>query len=285
MKKVIASLSALLLFLSVMPPLTSLAEDYQPSHYIEKNKSRYEAFEAKNPKIPYNEMLAYVNANVDKGFYNGVVTVRNPSSTTILVNKNFVLPTGYEPGDLVTFLGGHRLRREAARQLVKMRDDMLSLGYRMTVIATYRSFGTQTNSYNNAVARFGVANAEVSFARPGHSEHQTGLAVDLLHVGGFDYMQNSGFEKTKEFTWLQENAYRYGFILRYPDGYRDIHGFIFEPWHWRYVGVAAATAMHIRGIALLEEYYGQYLAPGVLTKKFLRADSPPQLGRYTVQIA
>ena len=263
MKKTTAFTLALITLLLVLPPLQNAEAKSRPIHYFEENEPRYEAFQNKNPGIPYNEMLAYVNANVDKGFYNGVETALNPHSIRVLVNKNFALPAGYEPRDLVTFLGGHRMRGEAAERLLEMRTEMLSLGYRMEVIATYRSYWTQSNTYGNAVSNFGTANAEVSFARPGHSEHQTGLAVDLLHRGGFQYMQNADFEKTSEFEWLKENAHRYGFILRYPQGYRDIHGFIFEPWHWRYVGVFTATSMHNEGIALLEEYYGKYLSTGV----------------------
>jgi len=266
MKKAAITLLALILLISALTPFHRAEAGAKPFYYFAENASRYEAYQAANPRMPYDKVLAYVNANVDRGFYNGIVTVANPSSLNVMVNKNFKLPDGFEPADLVTFLGGHRMRAEAAEHLIDMRAEMLDQGYRMVVIATYRSYGTQANSYNNAVARFGTANAEVSFARPGHSEHQTGLAADILHMGGFDYMQNSDFQKTREFEWLKENAYRYGFILRYPDGYRDIHGFIFEPWHWRYVGVFAATLMHDEGIDLLEEYYGKYLSTGVFRR-------------------
>jgi len=266
MKKVTALILIFIILLTAAAPLCIASAGSRPFYFLEENESRYESFHEKNPRIPYDKALAYVNANVDKGFYRDIVTVANPNSINVLTNKNFALPAGFEPGDLVTFLGGHRMRREAAEHLLDMRNEMFGQGYRMTVVVGYRSYGTQVNSFNNAVARFGTVNADVSFARPGHSEHQTGLAVDLLHIGGFDYMQNSYFEKTREFEWLRENAHKYGFILRYPEGYRDIHGFIFEPWHWRYVGVFAATLMYNEGIDLLEEYYGRYLSTGVFRR-------------------
>jgi len=232
-------------------------------HYLDENKSRYEAYQAKNPGLNTDLVVAYVNANIDKGFYSGIETVPDAESISILVNKNFALPEGYAPGDMAP-IGGHlTMRTEAAEHFGKMRDEMISQGLRVHVVVTYRSYQTQTNTYNNAVSTFGRVNADVSFARPGHSEHQTGLSVDILHTGGFQYMQHSGYEKTKEFEWLKQNGHRYGFILRYPGEYRDVHGFIFEPWHWRYVGVDIATAMFDDGISLFEEYYGRYLAPGL----------------------
>jgi len=232
-------------------------------HFLEKNRFRYEAYRAENPRLSADLVVAYVNANIDLGFYNGIETAPDAESISVLVNKNFSLPGGYAPSDMVS-IGGHlSMRAEAAGQFVKMRDEMLALGLRVHVVVTYRSYQTQTSTYNNAVSKFGRENADVSFARPGQSEHQTGLAVDILHMGGFAYMQHSGYEKTKEFEWLTQNAYRYGFILRYPGEHRDAHGFIFEPWHWRYVGVDISTAMFEEGIALFEEYYGRYLAPGL----------------------
>jgi len=232
-------------------------------HYLDENKSRYEAYQAKNPGLSADLVVAYVNANIDKGFYSGIETVPDAESIDVLVNKNFALPEGYAPDDMASIGGYLTMRTEAAEQFGKMRDEMIGLGLRVHVVVTYRSFQTQTNTYNKAVSTFGMVNADVSFARPGHSEHQTGLSVDILHTGGFQYMQNSGYEKTKEFEWLKQNGHRYGFILRYPGEYRDVHGFIFEPWHWRYVGVDIATAMFDEGISLFEEYYGRYLAPGL----------------------
>ena len=262
MKKTTASILVFITLLSAFAQAQSAAAMRKPFYYLEENESRYEAYQSKNPGVPYDRALAYVNANVDKGFYNNIDTVSNPNSAFVLVNKNFALPAGYAPGDLVTIPGGHLMRAEAAEHLIDMRADMQNQGYSLVIIATYRSYGTQANSFNNAAATFGTVNAEVSFARPGHSEHQTGLAADLLHRGGFQYMQHSDFEKTREFAWLKENAHKYGFILRYPDGYRDVHGFIFEPWHWRYIGVFMATLMYEEGIDLFEEFYGKYLSTG-----------------------
>jgi len=266
MKKTVAMSAAMSILIAAALPFTAAAEDTYP-HYLEENESRYETYGEKNPNLPRDVVLAYVNANVDLGFYNGIETVENPDSKTVLVNKNFALPTGYEPGNLVSLDGGFQLRGEAAAQFGRMRTDMNAMGYRIYLIATYRTYQTQAGRYSNAVGIYGRDWADLQFARGGHSEHQTGFAIDILHTTGIPFMVDARFENTREYTWLRNNAHRYGYILRYPREEMDIHGFLFEPWHWRYVGVAIATAMYDEGITLYEEYYGRYLAPGVIEKR------------------
>ena len=232
-------------------------------HYLDENSPRYEAFQALNPNIAFDRVIAYVNASVDVGFYIDITTVDNPESISVLLNKNFALPDGYEPPDLLDIGWSRFMRSEAAGHFLQMREDMVSAGMRLNVITSYRTFAQQARRFNSAVVDYGRASAERQFARPGHSEHQSGLAVDFLHVSMPERMTHARFENSREYAWLQENAHRYGFILRYPRGYGDIHGFIFEPWHWRYVGVGIATRMYTDGITTLEEYYGRFLAPEV----------------------
>ncbi|MCL2227342.1 MAG: M15 family metallopeptidase [Oscillospiraceae bacterium] len=246
-------------------------------HFLSENARRYEAFQEKNPEVPFGVVIAYVNANVDLGFYEVIEPVGDPYNVSALVNKNFALPAGWVPGDLVDIGSGHRLREEAARYLPKMMAALNEDGLRIHVISSFRSYRTQANSHRRAVGRVGLEVADMQFARPGHSEHQLGLALDVLHRTGFAFMSQARFENTPEFAWMLENAHNFGFIFRYPYEYTDIHGYIFEPWHWRFVGVDIATAMYNEGIALFEEFYGRYLAPGVLER--VRADL---LGRSTL---
>ena len=236
-------------------------------HYLRENRQRYEAYHAQNPGVPYSKIIAYVNADADITDYNDIVTVEDPDNIAILLNRRFALPTGYISDDMTDIGGGHMMREEAARQFLNMKADMAALGYRICVITIYRSYQAQIRNYNRAAASSGLASAESQFARPGHSEHQTGLAVDLLQRTGVVHMSDARFETTGEYAWLRENAHKYGFILRYPREYRHVHGFIFEPWHWRYVGPDIATAMYEEGIGVFEEYYGKYLAPGVAAKR------------------
>ena len=132
-------------------------------------------------------------------------------------------------------------------------------GYSLFSASAYRSYDTQISTYDGWVADYGQAEADRFSARPGHSEHQTGLAMDLgaSSCGCTD----EPFGSTPEGIWVAANAWRFGYIVRYPDGYEAVTGYIWEPWHVRYVGLAIAQAMHDGGIATLEDYYGTGPAP------------------------
>jgi len=259
--------------------MASIADTGGQPHFLEENKQRYEAYRLENPDVPFDKVIAYVNANIDTGFYIDIQEVPNLDDVSLLVNKNFSLPPDWIPDDFVNTGGGHMMREEASEHFNLMRDAMIEDGLKVYVIITYRSYSAQRNTHGNAVSQHGSALADRNWARAGHSEHQTGLAADILHKSFEKSMHNAKYQNTKEFEWLTENAYNYGFILRYPDEYKDLHGYVFEPWHWRYVGVDVATAMHNEGIALFEEFYGRYLAPGVLDKArefILEQRSPPE---------
>ena len=125
-----------------------------------------------------------------------------------------------------------------------------SAGLSIRVVSGFRSYNTQNNLYNNYVNRDGRAAADTYSARPGHSEHQTGLAADINLV-------DDSFEYTSEGQWLNNNAYKYGFILRYPKGKTSETGYIYESWHYRYVGVDLATKLYNGGNWIsLENYFG-----------------------------
>ncbi len=156
----------------------------------------------------------------------------------LIANKTYPLPSTYNPGVDPT----------ANAALQQMFADAAAQGLNLFVRSGFRSYNTQKNLYNNYVRRDGVAAADRYSARPGHSEHQTGLAFDINKA-------NSSFEGTPEANWLAENCYKYGFIIRYPQGKEHITGYIYEPWHVRYLGVETATAVYNSGLCL-EEYLG-----------------------------
>ena len=137
----------------------------------------------------------------------------------------------------------------ARKQFEKLAKDASIEGYNIIAVSAYRSYDYQEKLYNNYVLLKGKYMADVASARSGHSEHQTGLAVDVSDIT-LDY---DNFEKTKEFTWMKNNAYKYGFILRYPKAKFHITGFKYEPWHYRYVGNVVAQIIHSKNITL-EEY-------------------------------
>lgn len=173
---------------------------------------------------------------------------------TKVYNKKNPLPEKYAPSDLVDVGSGQKLRKEAAGSLSLMRTQTDSL----ISASGYRSYETQKTVYENYVKKDGQAEADRYSARPGHSEHQTGLAMDFSPI-------EESFKGTKAYVWLTQNAYKYGWILRYPANKEAITGYMYEPWHWRYVGVTTATDMRTKGVTTLEEYYnikgGDYPEP------------------------
>ena len=189
----------------------------------------------------------------------------DPASYTVVVNKHRPLnPLDYEAGDMVVpgVIGNPNsrlIRAEAAGALERLATDAGNAGIFMSILSGYRSYATQEQTYNNFIARDGEERANQYSAKPGHSEHQTGLAVDLDDGSGCALY--NCFADTAAGQWLAANAWQYGFVLRYPLGSEAITGYEFEPWHYRYVGIEVSTAMHNNGITTLEEYFGLEPAP------------------------
>ncbi len=126
--------------------------------------------------------------------------------------------------------------------------------------SAYRSYNYQVSVHSSAVARLGLKAGEALAARPGHSEHQTGLAVDVAAVGQGCTIQVC-FGTTRAGRYLAKYAYKYGFIIRYPNGKTSITGYQYEPWHLRYVGVGLATEMRSQGFSVLEDFWALEPAP------------------------
>ena len=266
-KRSISLLSAIMLSALLACPAFASSDMSGLSYYLNANASRYEAYQAAYPELSYDKVVAYVNASVDKAHYADISIIEDPSDIRLFLSKNFALPSAYAPEDLVTLSGGEQLRTAAAEAFEEMRIAANSEGLTLIGRSSYRSHGSQVASYNLVAENYGRAGAEASVARPGHSEHQTGLALDIMHKAGTTGpLTVQGFGDSKEYLWLLEHAHEYGFILRYPAGYEHIHGFVYEPWHWRYVGLWIAKRMADNEIATYEEYYGKYLAPEVLNK-------------------
>lgn len=185
-------------------------------------------------------------------------SLTDPSSDWVLVNKQHPLnPKDYAPPlAQLTVSGGGQMRPEAATALAQMFDDYRSqTGDHLTVVSPYRSYGDQVGVYNGWVSRLGQAQADRQSARPGYSEHQTGLAVDI------DTAIDQGFGKTAAGEWLATNSWKYGFVVRYQDGQEGITGYEYEPWHFRYLGVPLATELQKQGFPSLETFFGYPPAP------------------------
>lgn len=192
-------------------------------------------------------------------------TIDSASSLNVVVNKRRPLsPRGYVPSDLrypagILNVNGQPLRGEAATALELMNASARSAGITLTLQSGYRSYDLQNSIYNGYVAREGRASADTHSARPGYSEHQTGLAVDLNDGGGCALREC--FADTAAGHWLKANAHMFGFIPRYDSGLQPVVGFMYEPWHYRFVGVKVARDMKSKKIRTLEEYYGLGSAP------------------------
>lgn len=216
--------------------------------------------ESTSLKVPESTEAETVAASVNKPG-----TIDNPTIITIsetdwhltLVNSGYRIPSDYEP-DLVYVCGSsERLDKKVAEHYEKMYAAAEKDGIKLTPCSGYRSYELQERNYNRKIEffegqGFSTEEAKVKAATiimpPGSSEHNLGYAMDIICV-------EEWFEGTEEFKWLQENASDYGFIMRYPKDKQDITKVIYEPWHWRYVGVETAKELKASG-QVLEEYLG-----------------------------
>jgi D-alanyl-D-alanine carboxypeptidase len=195
-------------------------------------------------------------------FDRGARSVDDPTSIWVVVNKKRPLqPKDFTPTDLVDVPVPHvwlpRLRKEASDAVVGMFAAFTAeTGLRMQSQSSYRSYEAQVRVYNAN----GREAADSSIARPGSSEHQTGLAIDISALPARCSL-NACFAGTPQGEWLAKDAWRFGFLLRYPADKVKVTGYEFEPWHFRYIGVGLATEMHDMGVSTLEEFFGLPAAP------------------------
>lgn len=178
------------------------------------------------------------------------------NTNLLLVNRKYGLDENYKPEKLtipnIKFNSESddeekHVSKTIVKSLEKMFNDALSEGIVLIGNSGYRSYESQVETYNNRVRSEGRKMADAYVAKPGFSEHQTGLCIDITNESKY-------FVKgTKEADWLNDNCYKYGFIIRYPEGKEDITGISYEPWHVRYVGIDVAKEIHNKNITL-EEY-------------------------------
>ena len=195
-------------------------------------------------------------------------SLTDPASPWVIVNKHRPLsPATYRPADLVqprvrlaTSGEAALLNSTTAAAAERMFAAAAGTGVIMTLASGYRSYATQTATYNSYVASRGQAEADTASARPGYSEHQTGWSFDLGDGSGACSFQPC-FAEQPAAVWARNNAHQFGFVVRYPWMLHTVTGYYYEPWHLRYVGVDTATDMNSRGIATLEEYFGLEAAP------------------------
>ena len=223
--------------------------------YFDMNKlDRYIEYKNKNTQLSDEQIIKNVNMNLDKEKYIDIQEAINKNTEEILVNKYYYLDENYIPNDLEELnleysREGMKLVNIAKKAFEKLHKEAKKDNMNIIVMSSYRSYEYQETLYNNYVKKDGKENADTYSARPGFSEHQTGLAVDVYN----QKTSYTEFENTKEFTWMQNNAYKYGFILRFPKDKENETGYQYESWHYRYVGLDIAKYIHDKNITL-EEY-------------------------------
>lgn len=199
-----------------------------------------------------------VTSSFDKSKYSS----DQASSLWAVVNKGRALPPSYVPAELrvpkVTLNGtaaseNMHLRSDAASVLETMAAAAADDGLKLTLVSGYRSYPTQQSVYSGYVSSQGQTEADKTSARPGHSEHQTGLAADLGAASGRCQLEKC-FGDMAEGQWLTANAYKFGFIVRYENGKESLTGYTYEPWHLRYVGQQAAAEIKKTGQSL-EQFF------------------------------
>ena len=229
------------------------------NYFYEGNFKRYILYGEKND-LDYVDLVTYVNIGLDNDYYTNVVNILDEKDTLVIVNKYNSLSSSYVPNDLDAIdskynKGSNNLmRHEAKVAFEKMCDAAYKDGIKIYSGSAYRSYNYQLNLYNRYVNTDGKTQADRYSARAGYSEHQTGLATDIMNAN-VDYLSSDD----KEYQWLIDNSYKYGFILRYPKDKEKITGYMYEEWHFRYIGVNDAKKLNELDIT-----YDEYVARGLV---------------------
>ena len=188
------------------------------------------------------------------------VRTEDDGNILVLVNKEYPVSEDYEPSDMVEIDGSLstnqnlKVKREAYEAYLEMLKDAQAEGLNFSICSAYRSYALQESLYNNSLAANGKEYTETMFAYPGKSEHHTGYAIDITSAS-MNWGLSQDFTEYPDGAWITEHCSEYGFIIRYPKGKEDVTGYVYEPWHIRYVGID--TAKYITDHELtLEEYLG-----------------------------
>lgn len=234
-----------------MTPLLVFDLQADPQDYIDDCLAHRETNSTSHFELSGNYYSVYENS-----------IPADDTNVNMLVNKTYYLSDLYQPAQVTEVsvqyaTKGLQLAKEAAEALSSFGAKGQELGLRFYASSGYRDYYKQDALYTSYVASMGQEQADALSARPGYSEHQTGLTVDLAAISADGI---SEYKDTQEYQWTKENCMNYGFILRYPEGKTQITGYDFEPWHYRYIGVDLAQAVYASNLTY-DEYYQLYLQP------------------------
>lgn len=234
-----------------------IKEKYYIDDYLKKYLDYYE----KNKDLSFSEIITKINTHLDDEFYTNTEKTDDTLGKFVILNKHYYSDENYKGLNLIDidseynlYNTSFKLSKECYEAFLKMYNDAKGQGYAFKINSAYRSYEKQIKIYQGWVNKDGVKLADTYSARAGFSEHQTGYAFDVR-----DYpFTNDDYSKTKSFTWVSENAYKYGFIIRFPKDKEYITGYQYEPWHYRYCGIECATYIHNNNITF-EEYYEYFI--------------------------
>lgn len=238
-------------------PLTS------KKYFMWKNYNNYKEYINKQNQetndIDYNNIVTKVNVKRNYDFYTHTKETDMDKGTAILVNKYYSLPDKYAPEDIVNVsnwysYGDIQIKKEVYDAFKTMFTAAKKENITLIINSGYRNYDFQKSLYDEYKNTKGEEYADSYAARPNFSEHQTGLALDIITYG----TAGKDFENTDAFKWLEQNAHNYGFILRYPKDKEDITGYSYESWHFRYLGKDLATKVKNSNLTY-DEYYAYYL--------------------------
>lgn len=230
-----------------------LKDFYNISNFDFDLLDRYKSYQSLE-MISSKDAVTRVNLKLDIPFYSDIEEIQEPDSILVLVNKAHVLSKNYVPEDLVSIpsFPNLLLRKVAIEDFEALLAKASLDGVFLTPYSTYRSYDYQDGLYKKYLNDDPVEVVDTYSARPGHSEHQTGLAIDIKSNSHWYSLTDADYQ------WMQENSYQYGFIIRYPKDHSFITGYKEEPWHIRYIGKEHASKIHDLGITY-DEYYDLYL--------------------------
>lgn len=237
-----------------------LDEIISQKYYMKKNITEYLTYYEENDKLSFEDLIAVVNVGATKEWYADTQITDTSKGYLILTNKFNLLPKDFNAGEIKNFsstyaYGTVSAESECYLAFINMANVARKEGITLVLTSGYRTNAKQESLYNSYLQTYGRAYADAYAARPGASEHETGLALDVFSPGSTTDM----FHTTKAYEWLSLHAQEYGFILRYPENKEHITGYSPESWHYRYVGIDMAKKIKEEGITY-DEYYAFYLA-------------------------
>ena len=237
----------------------NILELINQKYFLEKNFKKYLDYYNNNDKT-LDDVVAIINVGADKEWYTNTKKADISKGNLLLTNKFYSIDATYNSDDMVkvsnqySYGENQMVTKETFDAFLNMFNEAKKNGLTLIINSSYRSYEDQEKTYNYYKNNNGEIYADKIAARAGFSEHQTGMAIDIQTYGS----TAKTFEEFDEFKWLSENAYKYGFILRYPKGKEYLTGYEYESWHYRYVGVEAATYIHDNDITF-DEYYAYFI--------------------------